>query len=111
VSKHTPDFKLMGLMASACVMWIYNATPDDFKTTFGDVGPHLWSKFVGQYNRAEGELICGMDHFNTEKLARAAYEKYIPELLKSCTRAEEMRKMAAEFFSKGPDPKAEGRGE
>lgn len=96
------DFRFLGLMAHACVMWIFNATPSDFETTFGDVGAHLWSKFEGQYNREEGRLICGMDYFNAAKLAHAAYEKYIPELLENYLRAEEAQKVA-EYFSRRRD--------
>lgn len=96
-----PDFKLMGLMAHACVMWIFNATPEDFVETFGDVGMHLWDKFEGQYDREEGRLICGMDYFNAEKLARAAYAKYMPELLRGLADAEALQRAADEYFSRG----------
>jgi hypothetical protein len=89
----------MGLLAPACVMWIFNATPRDFVNVFGEVGHHLWNKFEGQYERQEGQLICGLDYSNAQKLAMAAWEKYGPELLANRARAEEIEKAAEAYFA------------
>lgn len=75
------NFKLMGLIANACVKWIFNAEREDFIEVFGSA--HLWNKYCDNYKRNEGDLICSMDADNLEKLARVAFESYVPEMLAS----------------------------
>ena len=65
----------LGILILCAVKVLYNSNREDFNKIFGEeIGPHLWNKFVNQYEAREGEFIGSLDYGNLAKLAKAAVE-------------------------------------